>query len=209
MVFDQSHTIWALLAPDQIPLWLKISYTLFVCLLVPVNWVQYGPGNFLWFSDVALLTGLPALWLESPLLASMTALAVVLLDLLWNVDFFVRLFSGVSLTGISGYMFDAKISPAIRAVSLFHIVMPVLFLWTVHRLGYDSRALFAQTLLAWIVLPLSYLLTDPAENVNRVYGFGEKPQKWMPPPLFVALLMGLFPMVVYLPAHLIFERVFG
>ena len=209
MVFDQSHTIWALLAPDQIPLWLKISYTLFVCLLVPVNWVQYGPGNFLWFSDIALLTGLPALWLESPMLASMTALAVVLLDLLWNADFFVRLFTGVSLTGISGYMFDAKISLAIRAVSLFHIVMPVLFLWTVHRIGYDSRALFAQTLLAWIVLPLSYLLTDPAENVNRVYGFGEKPQKWMPAPLFVVMLMGLFPIVVYLPAHLVFERVFG
>jgi hypothetical protein len=209
MILDQPDTVLTLLSPGQIPLWLKISYTLFICLLVPVNWVQYGPGNFLWFSDIALLTGLAALWLESPLLASITVLAVLVLDLVWNVDLFVRLFTGASLTGISAYMFDPKIPLQIRAVSLFHIVMPVLMLWTVHRLGYDSRAFFVQTLVAWIVLPLSYLLTDPAENVNRVYGFGEKPQTWMPAPLFVALLMVLFPLIVYLPAHLIFEKVFG
>jgi hypothetical protein len=38
-----------------IPLWLKIAYTLFVCILVQVYWRQYGPANFLWFSDIALL----------------------------------------------------------------------------------------------------------------------------------------------------------
>jgi hypothetical protein len=209
MTLDSPNTILALLAPDQIPLWVKLAYTLFICLLLPVNWVQYGPGNFLWFSDIAVLMMLPAVWLESPLLASMAALAVLLLDLVWNLDFFVRLFTGVSLTGISGYMFDPKISLAIRAVSLFHIAMPVLLLWMVHRLGYDGRALVAQTLVAWVALPLSYLLTDPAENVNRIYGFGEKPQTSMPAPLFVVLLMILFPLVVYLPTHLILEKVFG
>jgi hypothetical protein len=208
-MLDQPTTIWALLSPDQIPLWLKIACTVFVCLVVPVNWVQYGPGNFLWFSDIALLTTLLALWLESPLLASMSALTVILLDLVWNADFFVRLFTGISMTGLSAYMFDPKISLRIRAVSLFHIAMPVLLLWILHRLGYDGRAFIAQTLLAWIVLPLSYLLTDPAENVNRVYGFGENPQTRIPAPLFLALLMVLFPIVLYLPTHLILERVFG
>jgi hypothetical protein len=42
------------LNPVQIPLWLKIAYTLFICVLAPVYVVQYGPGNFLWFSDIAL-----------------------------------------------------------------------------------------------------------------------------------------------------------
>ncbi len=208
-MLDQPNTIWALLSPDQIPLWLKLSYSLFVCVLVPVNWVQYGLGNFLWFSDIALLTMVPAVWLESPLLVSMIALAVLLLDLVWNLDFFVRLITGISLTGLSGYMFDPKISLPIRVVSLFHIAMPGLLLWMVHRVGYDGRAFVAQTLLSWIVLPLSYLLTKPSENVNRVYGLGEKPQTWMPAPLFVALLMVLFPLLVYLPTHLILEKVFG
>ncbi len=205
----QPHTIVTLLSADQIPLWFKIFYTLFVGLLVPVNWAQYGPGNFLWFSDIALLVTVPALWLESSLLASMMVLAVVLLELAWNVDFFVRLIAGVSLAGLSAYMFDPKISLLIRAISLFHIALPVLLVWMVSRLGYDSRAFVAQTILAWLVLPLSYLLTKPSENVNRVYGLGEKPQTWMPGPVYLVLLMILFPLVIYLPSHLLLKEIFA
>src|SRR5688572_4833848 len=116
----QPSTIWALLITDQIPLWLKVSFTLFVCLLVPVYWVQYGPGNFLWFSDIALLLTVPAVWLDNALLASMMTLAVGLLEVVWIVDFFVRLIAGVSVIGLSSYMFDPRISLFIRALSLFH-----------------------------------------------------------------------------------------
>ena len=49
----------------MIPLSLKLIYTLFVCALVPIYWRKYGPANFLWFSDIALLVLVPALWLEN------------------------------------------------------------------------------------------------------------------------------------------------
>jgi hypothetical protein len=208
-MLDQSHALCALLSPVAIPLWLKIFYTLFVCIIAAVNWVQYGPGNFLWFSDIALLVTAPALWLESPLLASMMALAVLLLELAWSIDLFVRLISGASLTGLSGYMFDPKIPLSIRAVSLFHIPLPVVLVWMLYRLGYDGRALVAQTVFAWVVLALSYLLTDRSENVNWVYGFGDKQQKWMPPSVHVILLMVLLPLAIYLPSHLLLKRIFG
>jgi len=208
-MLDQPHTIWALFFTDQIPLWLKVSFTLFVCLLVPVYWVQYGPGNFLWFSDIALLLSVPALWLDSALLASMMALAAGLLEVAWIVDFFVRLIAGVSVIGLSSYMFDPKISLFIRALSLFHIVLPILLLWMVYRLGYDSRALGAQTLLSWIVLPVSYLLTEPSENVNWVYGFGDQPQRWIPARFYVLFLMAMFPLIIYLPTHLLLKVLFG
>lgn len=208
-MLDQPQTIWPLFSVEQIPLWLKVSFTLFVCLLVPVYWAQYGPGNFLWFSDIVLLLTVPALWLESTLLASMSSLAVVVLEAVWIVDFFVRLIAGVSVTGLSSYMFDPKISLPVRALSLFHIALPLILLWMVHRLGYDSRALAAQTLLAWIVLPISYLLTERSENVNWVYGFRSQPQRWMPAQLYLALLMALFPLVLYLPMHFLLRRLFG
>jgi hypothetical protein len=73
-----------------IPLDLKVGYTLFVCALVPIYWRQYGPANFLWFSDIALLALVPALWLENALIASMMAVAVVFFEAIWNVDFFAR-----------------------------------------------------------------------------------------------------------------------
>jgi len=191
-----------------IPLGLKIIYTLFVCALAPIYWRKYGPANFLWFSDIALLVLVPALWLESALLVSMMAVSVVLLEAVWNADFFFRLATGRFLIGLSAYMFDPGIGLFIRGLSCFHIVLPLLLIWGVHRLGYDPRAFFWQTILALVVLPFSYLVSNPQENVNWVYGFGQKPQSILPGPLFVIFFMLLLPIAVYLPSHLLLGHVF-
>ncbi len=78
-----------------------------------------------------------ALWLESPLLASMMTLAIALPELAWNADFFGRLLTGRRLLGLSDYMFDSRYRPFLRALSLFHVLLPIVLVWTVHRLGYD------------------------------------------------------------------------
>ncbi len=193
---------------DVIPLGLKVAYTIFVCALVPIYWRQYGPANFLWFSDIALFALVPALWLENSLLVSMMAISVVFFEGLWSIDFFFRLTTGKSLIGLSAYMFEANIPLFIRGLSGFHIVLPLLLLWMLHRLGYDQRAFLWQTIVALVVLPLSYLVSNAQENVNWVYGFGQNPQRILPAPLFVMLLMLLFPLIVYLPTHLLFARIF-
>lgn len=193
---------------DQVALWIKIAYTLFICVLVPVYWVQYGPSNFLWFSDIALFVTAAALWLESSLLVSMMALSVLVLETVWIVDFIIGLFAGSSVVGLSAYMFDPKISLPIRALSLFHVILPLLLVWLLYRFRYDTRALVAQILLAWIVLPVSYFLTRPSENINWVYGPGGGPQKWMPAPLYLVLLMLAFPLVLYLPTHFVLKKLF-
>jgi hypothetical protein len=191
-----------------IPLDLKVGYTIFVCALVPIYWREYGPANFLWFSDIALLVLVPALWLENALLVSMLAISVVFFEALWNLDFFFRLATGKSLIGLSAYMFDPGIPLFIRGLSSFHIFLPLLLLWMLHRLGYDHRAFLWQTIVALVVLPLSYLVSNAQENVNWVYGLGENRQRILPAPLFLILLMLLFPLAVYLPTHLLFARIF-
>ena len=196
------------LAGDLIPLWGKVVYTLFLCVLVPAYWVHWGPRNFLWFSDIALLTTGVALWLESAVLASMMTVAIALPELVWNVDFFGRLVTGRHPFGLSEYMFDARKPRLLRALSLFHVVLPVLLIWMVHRLGYDPRAWIFQTVVALIVLPVTYRLTDPADNVNWVYGPGARPQTWMTPRAYLAAVMVFFPLVVYLPTHLLLRALF-
>jgi hypothetical protein len=194
---------------DVIPLPLKIGYTLFLCVLVPTYWVHWGPKNFLWFSDIALLTTAVALWLESSLLASMMTLAIALPELAWNVDFFGRLITGRQILGLSGYMFDQGKPLPLRALSLFHVVLPIVLLWLVYRLGYDDRAWVFQTVVALIVLPVTYWLTDPADNVNWVYGPGSAAQTRMHPRAYLALTMIFFPLVIYLPIHLLLRTLFG
>ena len=196
-------------AGELIPLWIKILYTLFLCVLVPVYWIHWGPRNFLWFSDIALLATAIALWLESALLASMMTLAIALPELAWNADFFGRLVTGRHILGLSGYMFDVRKPRFLRALSLFHVVLPVLLLWTVNRLGYDPRALALQTVAALVILPATYGLTDPADNINWVYGPGRKPQTWTSPRAYLALVMLFFPVVIYLPTHLLLRALSG
>jgi hypothetical protein len=193
----------------MLPLWPKILFTSFVAVVMPVYAVRYGLRNFLWFSDIALLVGCAAMWLESPLLASMQAVSVTILELVWIVDFFARLASGRSPFGLAAYMFDSKLPVWLRGLSLFHLWMPPLLLWLVANLGYDRRAWPAQTIVAWIVLPVSRLVSEPRENINWVFGPGEKPQEWMTPTRWLALLMIVFPFCLYLPTHLVLEALFG
>jgi hypothetical protein len=193
----------------EIPLWIKVAYTLMVAVIVPVYLAYYGPANFLWFSDIALVVTGVALWLESPLLVSMMAVGVLLPELLWNVSFLTRLLTGVRVSGLADYMFDTRIPKWIRALSLFHVVLPVLMLWMVHKLGYDPRALPAQTALAWVILPLTYAVTKPEDNINWVYGPGARPQRQVSPPLYLAFVLIFFPLIIYLPTHLLLRTVLG
>jgi hypothetical protein len=193
----------------EIPLWIKVAYTLMVAVIVPVYLAHYGPANFLWFSDIALIVTGAALWLESPLLVSMMAVGVLLPELLWNVSFLTRLLTGLRVSGLADYMFDARIPKWIRALSLFHVVLPVLMLWMVHRLGYDPRAFPAQTALAWVILPLTYAVTKPEDNINWVFGPGARPQRQVSPPLYLAFVLIFFPLIVYLPTHLLLRTALG
>ncbi len=192
----------------RFPLALKLPYTLFVAILVPIYWVQHGPANFLWFSDIALLGLLIALWRESSLLASMMAVGVLLPEIGWIIDFLAALALGEAPLGLAGYMLDPEMALYLRALSGFHLALPPLMLWMMYRLGYDERALKAQTLLAWITLLLSRLFSTPEQNINWVYGPGDLRQEWVPDPVYVGLLMVLLPLALYLPTHYLLRRWF-
>lgn len=192
----------------MIPLWIKIAYSLFVAVLVPVYGVYFGPLHFLWASDIALLAMVVALWRESRLITSTVAVAVLLPELGWNLDFFTRLITGQGPTPFpaTAYMFNPARPLWLRGLSLFHVFLPVLIVYTLYRLGYDQRAWLGATLLCWVVLPVTYLFTDPAKNINMVFGLGSEPQAWLPAPLYLLGLMLLFPLCVYLPTHLVLKK---
>ena len=193
----------------NIPLWIKLAYTGLLAVILPVYWVKYGWRNFLWFSDIALIATGIALWLESSLIASMMALAVLLPEVLWNVSYFARLLFGLHASNLAGYMFDRKIPRFLRALSLFHVPLPIVLLWMLDRLGYDPRAALAQTLLAWIVLPVTYAVVRPGdENINWVHGWDER-QKRFPPLVYLALIMFAFPVGLYLPTHFALNALFA
>ena len=191
-----------------IPLWIKVSYTLYAVVLVPVYWVRYGPANFLWFSDIAFLVLGVALWLENRYLASMMAVGTLVTEMVWNFDFFFQLITGRSAFNIAGYMFDPTIPRYLRALSGFHLLLPPLELWLLSRLGYAQNAWKAQAILASIVIPVSRLASDDKLNVNWVYGPGFR-QTRLPDPIYVTLVVVVVVVGFILPGHLLLRRLFG
>ena len=133
------------------------------------------------------------------------AIGVLPFELLWIIDFF----AGSQLLDITSYMFEPERPLYLRSLSLFHIALPLIMIFLLRRLGYDRRALAAQTLLTWIVLPVTYLITDPAANINWAFGFGKEPQTVIHPLFYLTLGMVLLPVVVYLPGHLVLQRLFS
>lgn len=204
---------------SKLPLWVKLAYTAFCAVLVPFYWSTYGPTNFLYFCDVALLMGLVALWLESPLLASMPAVGILIPQALWCVDFLGELI-GVPVVSLTGYMFKPEIPLFARGLSFFHFWLPFFLTWLVWKLGYDARALPAWTVLAWVLVLVcfAFLPEPPAPednpnmpvNVNYVWGFSDKaPQEWMPQWQYLTLLMLGLPALIFIPTHLLLTWAFG
>ena len=85
---------------SRIPRWLKLSYTAFMAVLIPVYWHHYGLSNFLFFCDVALILTLIGVWTEKPLFISLAAVGILAPQVLWCVDFIVGMF-GVRMTGLT------------------------------------------------------------------------------------------------------------
>ncbi len=204
------NTVSPLLSSAPFTLWVTIPYTIFLVILVPVYWVYLGPQNFLWACDIALFMTLYALWRRSALVASMAVLVTLMPDILWVADYVARAVSGSDFLGIgaTAYMFEKSVPFFVRALSFFHFFLAPLLVWMIYHIGYDVRALRWQTGVAWIVLPVSYFFTDPVRNINWVHGFAGIPPAWMPPVVFVLLIMLAVPVLIFWPTHWLMQRLF-
>lgn len=204
---------------NKIPLAAKLAVTVFLTVLVPIYLHTYGPTNFLWFCDAALILTVTGMWLESPLLISMCAVGILLPQCLWLADFGVNLL-GFHFLNLTGYMFDHQIPLFTRGLSLFHGWLPFLLVWLLFRLGYDKRDLFGWSVLAATLVLACYFFLPPAGvhlanpnipiNINYVDGFNnQQPQHWVNQNLYVILWLGVLWLAAFLPTHLLLRKIFA
>ncbi|GJE54761.1 hypothetical protein [Methylobacterium thuringiense] len=198
----------------KIPIAVKLAYTAFAALLLPVYLTHYGPTNFLYFCDQAVLLTLVGIWIESPLLISLCAVGILAPQLLWIVDFLGGAV-GIPITGMTEYMFDASKPLLLRALSGFHGWLPLLLVFLVARLGYDRRALPIWSAMAVATLLICFFLMPSPRpdagllpvNINYVWGFSDAvAQAWMPAWAWLAAMVVGLPALLFLPTHLVLRR---
>ncbi len=197
----------------HVSLWLKLAYSTFMAILIPVYWYYYGLTNFLYFCDMALILTLVGIWAESPLLLSMCAIGILVPQMLWVVDFLTHLV-GVSLTGVTDYMFQADRSLFLRGLSLFHGWLPFLLAFLIWKLGYDWRGFPIWTGLAWVLVLICFFFMPPPQpdpgltpvNINYVWGPSDNvPQTWVSPGVWVTGLIVGLPALLFMPTHFLLD----
>lgn len=201
----------------RVPLWLKLAYTAFLAVMIPVYWLNYGPTNFLYFCDVALLLTLVGIWKEDALLISIPAVGILMPQFLWCVDYIVQ-FAGGKMTGMTAYMFNEKSSLFLRGLSFFHGWLPFLLLYLVKKIGYDTRAAIGWSVICVLLCLTAYFLMPPAgavlaspnipRNINYVFGMDDaKPQSMLPPLLYLGAWMAALIGIVTVPTHFLLKKI--
>ncbi len=75
----------------RVPLAVKLAYSAFMAVLIPVYWHYYGPTNFLYFCDITLILLLISIWPENALLVSMGCVGGLAPQAFWVFDFLINL----------------------------------------------------------------------------------------------------------------------
>jgi hypothetical protein len=193
--------------PNNLPAWLRCAALAWLVVWVPAYWHTWGASNFLQLCDIAVILTCLGIWTNSRLLISSQAVSSLLVDLVWTIDASWRLVTGHDLLGGTEYLFDARYPLWVRLLSLFHVVMPPLLLWLVHRIGYDRRGFALQSVIALLAFSASRF-TAPAKNMNFAFTDPFLHRAWGPPPVHVAISVLFMVIVVYLPTHLALRGIF-
>lgn len=195
-------------ADNPIPPAVKIAAALWVGVWLPVYALSYGWANFLHLSDLSVGLTAIGLWWESSLLISSQAVGLLLAELLWMLDVAGRLLVGVHVIGGTEYLWDARFPLWLRLMTLYHLALPVVWLWALARLGYDRRGWKLQLAISAAAL-IASRASGAAENLNFAFRDPFLHRSWGPAPLHVALMLAGLLVVGMLPTHWVLRKLFA
>lgn len=209
----------ALIESTRLPLGLKIFMVSFTLILTVYSATTQGPWTLFYICDVALFLATLGICRERSLYVSMAAVGVLVVQGLWMADLLLTALN-LSPVRMTGYMLNENVSIIKRVISLFHAWLPLVLLFSIWRLGYDSRAMKYWTPLAMVVLLICFFLLPrppaPADhpmmavNVNYVFGlYMSGPQDRMPELVWLFSLMAAVTVFFFLPAHLVLKQLFA
>ena len=187
--------------------WQRWAAVCWLLVWIPAYWRTWGPSNFLQLCDVAVILTCIGICSGSRLLLSSQAVGSLLVDLAWTLDAAWRVVLGRHLLGGTEYLFDSHYPLWVRLLSLFHVAMPPLLLWAIHRAGYDSKGFALECGVTALVFAAARF-TDAAKNMNFAFSDPFFHRAWGPAPVHVAVSVLFMVVAVYWPTHALLKRLF-
>jgi hypothetical protein len=192
-------------AAAKIPTWARWASLVWLAIWTPVYWRIWGAQNFLHVCDIAVILTCVGLIFSNSLLLSSQAVSSILTDVLWDLDAAWRVFTGNSLTGGTNYMWDAHYPLWARLLSLFHIVWPIVLIWSLMRVGYNRRGFALQSAIAAAAL-ITARFANPSGNINYAFRDPLFQRSFGPAPVHLAIIWLGLVVLIYLPVHLLLSK---
>jgi hypothetical protein len=181
---------------------------LWLLVWLPVNLQAWGWQNMMHFCDVGAVIACLGIFMQLPLLFSSQAVGSLIVGVLWSLDIVWRLVAGHHLVGGTEYMWDDHHALWIRLLSTFHIALPLVLLWAISKMGYDTRALALQSAIAAVLLIFSRFLS-PALNMNYAFQDPLFHRAWGPAPVHLAIIFAGTVVFLYWPTHVLLGKTFA
>jgi hypothetical protein len=130
------------------------------------SYIRHGEISFLWFCTIAALILAVALYLQNRIWMSAILVLAIPAQFLWISDFFLHIF-GIGL-GRTAQLFDFGTDIFLTSLNL-HIILIPIALFATWKYGFEFRSFWYGFLFFVLLLCLSFVLTDPLDNVNCVF----------------------------------------
>lgn len=180
---------------------------LFWWALIAVYWISVSdPFHLLWMCDLTLLITGIGIVIKSPALLSSQIVGTLPIQIAWNIDFWLRLISGTKIFGFTDYMFSPAHPAEVKVLSLFHIFLPVILVFSLIRFGYNANGWKLQALITAAAYLVSYVTTNPSADANWVLGPFWREQKILPGWLWLIIWL-LLTVLMYWMFNLILKRI--
>jgi hypothetical protein len=190
------------------PLFPRLRWVAVLWLLVwvPSYALVNGWRNFLQLCDVGVFVTCLGLWLGDARLLSSQAVGTLVINALWVADAGARLLAGRHLIGGTEYLWDGGRPLFVRLLSLFHVAITPLLLWTLRRCGYDRRGLPLMIAIAAVMLLAARLVGDPAGNMNFAFRDPFLHRSLGPAPLHLLITLTAVSAGAFWPTHRLLAR---
>jgi len=189
------------------PAWVRWGAVAWLIFWMATYWRVWGPHNFVYLCDIAVILTCIGLWTNSALLLSSQAVSSLIVDTMWAVDAASTVLFGRHIFGGTEYLFDSSHALWVRLLSLYHVAWPVVLLWALRRTGYHRRGWELQAGIVTAAF-IAARFTPAAQNINFAYRLPVVNRAFGPAPVHVAVSILFMIFVVYWPTHWALKKMF-
>ena len=177
--------------------------TLVAWILLADLWILRGrPSQLLWLSDIAMILTAVGFLFRSRLVITAQFVGIFAYHIAWQFDLAAYAVIGRTPLDAASYMVGVGLSPLEKALSLFqHIYLIPATAWGIIRLGAARKGWVLQTLQTGAVIAVTYIVTNPAHNVNWISGVPFASPARTGAWAYYALVAVGPPLLLYLPTN--------